>query len=97
MARFVLRLAVQEGFRALFRSTFRCLAGHRHERGARASGSSQVMKGVLLGTGGWIPTTRRETCCAFFRAGTHVLLIDAGTGVQRLVERPDLLEGVGKV
>ncbi len=55
------------------------------------------MNGLLLGTGGWIPTSRRETCCAFLRAGSHVLLIDAGTGVQRLVERPDLLKGVGKV
>jgi ribonuclease BN (tRNA processing enzyme) len=55
------------------------------------------MNGVLLGTGGWIPTTRRETCCAFLRAGSQVLLIDAGTGVQRLVERPDLLEGVESV
>ena len=55
------------------------------------------MKGVLLGSGGWIPTPRRETCCAFLRAESYVLLIDAGTGIQRLVERPDLLEGARKV
>ncbi|MDQ2909747.1 MAG: MBL fold metallo-hydrolase [Actinomycetota bacterium] len=55
------------------------------------------MNGVLLGSGGWIPTTRRETCCALLREGSHVLLIDAGTGVQRLVEQPDLLTGVGRV
>jgi ribonuclease BN (tRNA processing enzyme) len=55
------------------------------------------MNSVLLGSGGWIPTTRRETCCAFLREGSHVLLIDAGTGVQRLVEQPDLLTGVQSV
>jgi ribonuclease BN (tRNA processing enzyme) len=52
---------------------------------------------VLLGSGGWIPTSRRETCCAYLRNGDAVLLIDAGTGVQRLVEHPDLLEGVGRL
>jgi ribonuclease BN (tRNA processing enzyme) len=55
------------------------------------------MNGVLLGTGGWIPTTRRETCCAFIRAGSQGLLIDAGTGIQRLVEQPELLVGVESV
>jgi ribonuclease BN (tRNA processing enzyme) len=46
---------------------------------------------LLLGSGGWIPTSRRETCCAYLREGDHVLLLDAGTGVQRLVEDPVLL------
>jgi ribonuclease BN (tRNA processing enzyme) len=55
------------------------------------------MNGVLLGSGGWIPTTKRETCCALLREGSHALLIDAGTGVQRLVEQPDLLRGVEEV
>jgi ribonuclease BN (tRNA processing enzyme) len=55
------------------------------------------MEGVLLGTGGWIPTSRRETCSALVRQGAHVLLIDAGTGVHRLLERPELLAGVGRV
>jgi ribonuclease BN (tRNA processing enzyme) len=52
---------------------------------------------LLLGSGGWIPTSRRETCCAYLRDGGHVLLIDAGTGVQRLVERPQLLAGVDRL
>jgi ribonuclease BN (tRNA processing enzyme) len=52
------------------------------------------VEGVLLGSGGWIPTSRRETCCAYLRRGTHVLLLDAGTGIQRLLEHPTLLEGV---
>ena len=55
------------------------------------------MQGVLLGSGGWIPTSRRETCCALLRAGEHALLIDAGTGVHRLLERPELLAGVDHV
>jgi ribonuclease BN (tRNA processing enzyme) len=52
---------------------------------------------VLLGSGGWIPTSRRETCCAYLREGDHVLLIDAGTGVQRLVEDPELLAGAERL
>lgn len=48
---------------------------------------------LLLGSGGWIPTSRRETCSAYLREGDHVLVIDAGTGIHRLLENPDLLEG----
>src|SRR5687767_10317490 len=55
------------------------------------------MDGLLLGSGGWIPTSKRETCAAFVRHGPHVLLIDAGTGIQRLVEQSDLLAGVESV
>ena len=52
---------------------------------------------ILLGSGGWIPTSRRETCCAYLRDGDSVLLIDAGTGVQRLVEQPHLLDGAERL
>jgi ribonuclease BN (tRNA processing enzyme) len=52
---------------------------------------------VLLGSGGWIPTSKRETCSALIREGAHVLVIDAGTGLARLVERPELLEGAEQV
>jgi len=55
------------------------------------------MDGLLLGSGGWIPTSRRETCSAYLREGSHVLLIDAGTGIQRLVERPELIAGAESV
>lgn len=55
------------------------------------------MEGHLLGSGGWLPTTRRETCCALFREGARALLVDAGTGLSRLLERPDLLQGVEHV
>jgi ribonuclease BN (tRNA processing enzyme) len=49
---------------------------------------------VILGGGGWFPAHGRHTACAILRNGEHALMIDAGTGVGRLVERPDLLEGV---
>jgi ribonuclease BN (tRNA processing enzyme) len=55
------------------------------------------MEVMLLGSGGWIPTSRRETCSLFLREGPHVLLIDAGTGIQRLLERPDLVVGAESV
>lgn len=47
----------------------------------------------MLGSGGWIPTGKRETCCALVEDGDRALLIDAGSGVRRLVARPDLLRG----
>jgi ribonuclease BN (tRNA processing enzyme) len=55
------------------------------------------MDGLLLGSGGWIPTSRRETCCLYLRDGDQVILVDAGTGVQRLVEQPELLAGAERL
>ena len=55
------------------------------------------MHGVVLGSGGWFPTSRRQTCSALLRRGSDVLVIDAGTGLQRILERPDLVEGVENV
>jgi ribonuclease BN (tRNA processing enzyme) len=52
---------------------------------------------VLLGSGGWIPTSRRATCSALIRAGEHALVIDAGTGLARMVEDPGLLDGVREI
>ncbi len=51
------------------------------------------MKVTLLGSGGWIPTQKRETCCALVREGDAAMLIDAGSGVSRLLDHPELLEG----
>ena len=51
----------------------------------------------LIASGGWIPTSERETCCLLARDGEHALLIDAGTGIARLVERPDLLAGIARL
>jgi ribonuclease BN (tRNA processing enzyme) len=51
----------------------------------------------LLGTGGWMPTDRRETACVAVRDGADLLLLDAGTGVRRLVTDPELLGGVERL
>ena len=52
---------------------------------------------VLLGTAGYIPHGSRETCCALLRRDDAAVLIDAGSGVRRLVEQPDLLAGVRRL
>ena len=51
----------------------------------------------LLGTGGWLPTDRRETACMYLRDGADVLLLDAGTGMRRLVTDRSLVEGVERL
>jgi ribonuclease BN (tRNA processing enzyme) len=51
----------------------------------------------LLGSGGWLPTDRRETACVALRDGADLLLLDAGTGVRRLATEPTLLEGVERL
>ena len=48
----------------------------------------------FLGSGGFVPTDRRETACALLRRDGEALLIDAGTGARRLHAERDLLEGV---
>jgi ribonuclease BN (tRNA processing enzyme) len=52
---------------------------------------------LLLGSAGWIPTGERETCCAMLRDGPEALVIDAGTGLRRLVTDHSLLEGVERL
>ncbi|MHB9111780.1 MAG: MBL fold metallo-hydrolase [Thermoleophilia bacterium] len=50
-------------------------------------------KFTLLGTGGWIPTARRETTCAILSMPDALFIFDAGTGLARLLEerfRPEL-------
>lgn len=49
---------------------------------------------TLLGSGGWLPSGSRETCCALLRRGRGALLLDAGTGLRRLLTSPELLDGV---
>lgn len=49
---------------------------------------------TILGGGGWIPTSARATCTALLRDGPAALLIDAGTGVERLISDRGLLDGV---
>jgi ribonuclease BN (tRNA processing enzyme) len=48
----------------------------------------------ILGAGGWIPTGTHATCSALVRAGDAAVLIDAGTGVERLVRDRSLLDGL---
>ncbi len=55
------------------------------------------MRLVILGAGGWIPTPERETSAALLVAGDEAVLLDAGTGVRRLVDRPELLAGVRRL
>lgn len=51
----------------------------------------------VLGSGGWLPTERRETSAYAMRMGSGLLLLEAGSGLRRLGEHPDLLEGVERV
>lgn len=43
-------------------------------------------KFTMLGSGGWIPTARRETTCAMLSFPDALFLFDAGTGISRLLE-----------
>ena len=52
---------------------------------------------IILGGGGWIPTAERATCSALLRSGDRAVLIDAGTGLERLVSDPSLLDGVAEL
>jgi len=49
---------------------------------------------LLLGSAGWIPTGERETTCALLRDGERAVLLDAGSGLRRLITDPSLLDGV---
>jgi ribonuclease BN (tRNA processing enzyme) len=52
---------------------------------------------IILGGGGWFPAHGRQTACALLRDGDSAIMIDAGTGVGALVERPELLAGVQRL
>ena len=51
----------------------------------------------ILGAGGWIPTGTHATCSALLREGPDAVLIDAGTGIERIVSDRALLEGVERL
>lgn len=51
----------------------------------------------LLGSGGWVRSSSRETCCLYVRDGEEVLVVDAGTGISRLVSDPALLDGIRRI
>jgi ribonuclease BN (tRNA processing enzyme) len=48
---------------------------------------------TILGGGGWFPAHGRHTATALLRTGPHAIMIDAGTGVSRMIERPELIDG----
>jgi ribonuclease BN (tRNA processing enzyme) len=51
----------------------------------------------LLGSGGFMPSDRRETGCALLRKDGAALAIDAGSGARRLVSERGLLRGVDRL
>ena len=55
------------------------------------------MKLTVLGSGGWIPTSTRQTSCYLITAGTEALVLDAGTGLGALHVNPALLDGIETV
>jgi ribonuclease BN (tRNA processing enzyme) len=55
------------------------------------------MKLTVLGSGGWIPTSSRQTSCYLITCGTEALVLDAGTGLGALQIDPSLLDGVETV
>lgn len=55
------------------------------------------MRAWILGTAGWMPTAHRQTTSVLVRDGARALVLDAGTGVSRLVWEPRLLEGVARL
>lgn len=56
-----------------------------------------TMRMTVLGSGGWIPTSTRQTSCYLITAGTEALILDAGTGLGALHLDPSLLDGVETV
>jgi ribonuclease BN (tRNA processing enzyme) len=57
---------------------------------------------IPLGSGGWIPSRHFETACYAFRHGKNLYLIDAGSGIARLLDPADeslveLKEGIARV
>ncbi len=58
---------------------------------------SPVMKMTVLGSGGWIPTSSRQTSCYLITSSTEALILDAGTGLGALHIDPSLLDGVETV
>lgn len=45
------------------------------------------MKVIALGTGGWIPSSRRETSCFLVKERDELILFDAGTGISHLLRK----------
>jgi ribonuclease BN (tRNA processing enzyme) len=50
---------------------------------------------TILGSGGFVPTGRRETSCLLLLPADsdRAIVVDAGTGMRRLITDPELLQG----
>ena len=55
------------------------------------------MNAWLLGSGSWLPTGRRETTSVLVRREGDALVLDAGTGLRRLVTDSARLDGVAHI
>jgi ribonuclease BN (tRNA processing enzyme) len=55
------------------------------------------MEITFLGTAGWMPNDQRETASIAVRVGSSLILLDAGTGIRRLVTDPALHGGVESI
>jgi glyoxylase-like metal-dependent hydrolase (beta-lactamase superfamily II) len=44
-----------------------------------------------------MPSEQRETTCVLVRDGARALVLDAGSGLRRLVDEPTLLDGVARL
>lgn len=51
----------------------------------------------LLGTGGWLPSDIRETSCYAVRSASSLLLLDASTGLRRLVTESAVCDGITRI
>jgi ribonuclease BN (tRNA processing enzyme) len=52
---------------------------------------------TILGSAGWMPSAARDTACYAVREDDRVLVLDAGTGIHRLVTDPTVLAGATAV
>jgi ribonuclease BN (tRNA processing enzyme) len=54
---------------------------------------------TILGSGGFVPTDRRETSCLLLLPADsdRAIVVDAGTGMRRLITDPSVLQGRRKV
>ncbi|HEX3332444.1 MAG TPA: reverse transcriptase-like protein [Gaiellales bacterium] len=66
----------------------------------RAKAESELdgrLRSTILGCGGGIPSSARETACLLVREGNRALLLDAGSGVGRLRDDRRPLQGIDHI
>lgn len=52
---------------------------------------------IVLGSGGWIPTPKRETCCYLYRTNQTLVFLDTGTGMSNLFKYAHLLKDYNEI